>query len=134
MKRILVVLFIVGFVYVDHISGPLLPNDWYCILRAGTVSPETYTCEHKSLWTGWTRNEATDKLNKLIKEWEGKENKYFDDENFLTIPLMEYVWNPLSILAHLKVQQVSIVGNLHFKSVTFFASASGSARLAADAQ
>ena len=40
MKRILVVLFIVGFVYVDHIFGPLLPNDWYCILRAGTVSPE----------------------------------------------------------------------------------------------
>ena len=25
---------------------------------------------------------------------------------------MEYVWNPLSILAHLKVQQVAIVGNL----------------------
>jgi hypothetical protein len=46
MKRILVVLFIAGFVYVDHISGPLLPNDWYCILRAGTVSPESYTCEH----------------------------------------------------------------------------------------
>jgi hypothetical protein len=80
MKRILVVLLIVGFVYVDHISGPLLPNDWYCILRAGTVSPESYTCEHKSLWTGWTRNEATDKLNKLIKEWEGKGNKYFDDK------------------------------------------------------
>ena len=80
MKRISIVLFIVGFVYVDHISAPLLPNSWYCILRAGTVSPESYTCEHKSLWTGWTRNEATDKLNKLIKEWEGKENKYFDDK------------------------------------------------------
>ena len=72
MKRILVVLFIVGFVYVDHVSGPLLPNDWYCILRAGTVFPESHTCEHKSLWMGWTRNEATDKLNKLIKEWEWK--------------------------------------------------------------
>jgi hypothetical protein len=46
MKRILVVLLIVGFVYVDQ-----------------------------SLWTGWTRNEATDKLNKLIEEWQGKENK-----------------------------------------------------------
>jgi hypothetical protein len=62
------------------IRGARAENDWYCVLGAGTVSPESYTCEHKSLWTGWTRNEATDKLNKLIKEWEGKENKYFDDK------------------------------------------------------
>jgi hypothetical protein len=77
MKRILAVIFIVGFVYVDHISGPLLPNVWYCILGAGkyTATPDSNTCEHQSLWTGWTRNDTIDKLNKLIKDWEEKENR-----------------------------------------------------------
>ena len=73
MKKILLVIFIIGFVYVDHVSGPLLPNNWYCILGAGTytVTPDSSTCEHKSLWTGWTINETTEKLNKMIKEWGG---------------------------------------------------------------
>ena len=51
MKRILAVIFIVGFVYVDHISGPLLPNVWYCILGAGkyTATPDSNTCERAGL-------------------------------------------------------------------------------------
>jgi hypothetical protein len=36
-----------------------------------TVTPDSSTCEHKSLWTGWTINETTEKLNKMIKEWGG---------------------------------------------------------------
>jgi hypothetical protein len=32
---------------------------------------------------------------------------------------MEYVCNPLSILAHLKVQQVAIVGNLPQRTRSF---------------